>query len=323
MLRALPLAIVVCFATCHGPACAQTALDEHAAAPGSVPTGALVNASSPKQCTFHYLPANPGDQYHQHVHYQVDLATQMHQSGQVISDAKQIMHSQQKRHVKILPRRADGGSTVEVRFDQAQQQVGRAPDKLQKIHQPINGKSYRVSRDSQQRLTVVSTRGKPVTPEEAQMVELAMQSVGRPNPLGLFLNGKTLQIGQQIELPENVAADLFSASPQSKAGKKIGKFLLTLREIRTDQDRNQSPSALFNITIEMATEDASTTPTTIGGHLVLDIQSSRAVSTQIEGPVHITEQRGPKQASFTVEGRGVMRMASSTRYQTRNRTDNR
>ena len=58
-----------------------------------------------------------------------------------------------------------------------------------------------------------------------------MQMVGRPNPLAQFLAGRTIAVGEKIELPSAVASQIFNLG--DKFG-KVSRFTLTLKKVQTE-----------------------------------------------------------------------------------------
>lgn len=280
-------------------------------------TGAVRPASyqAATECQFQYRPAKPGERYRQQVQYGVNLKTQIRQSGQVVADSHQRIARLQQRRVEVLPKGSDASTVVRVTFDRAQQQIGGPKGPMKEVPQPVQGKTYVVSRHGEAPLSIQNVDGTEVPTEELEILRIAMDAVGRTNPLGQFLNGKSLRVGQQIELPKEVATTMFSSGGKS-APEGIERFVLTLRNIESHEARPQSPIAIFDTTIVMTDKLHADGRVQIAGQMVLDIRSCRALSTNIEGPLHITEHRGPKQAQFIVEGRGQMNLATQTVFET-------
>lgn len=240
------------------------------------------------------------------------MKTEIRQSGQKVANSQQRMISHQQRHVEVLEKKPGLTSTVRVTFDKARQQIGASADKMHDVPQPVQGKSYIVSRRANQQLVITNADGGETPAAEKQVVQTAMEGVGRSNPMGEFLHGKTITIGQTVELPKEVAASMFAVG--GNAGpENIRRFSLVLRNIGAQLDR---PYAVFDTEIAMADPQIPDAETKVSGRLILDIASCRGLSADISGPLHMVEQRGPKQAPFTVEGHGQMQLATRTTFET-------
>ena len=85
--------------------------------------------------------------------------------------------------------------------------------------QPVQGKTYICKRELGENgeLVVTDEAGNRPPTDEYEIVAQQMQMVGRPNPLAQFLAGRTIAVGEKVELPSAVASQVFNL------GDKFGK----------------------------------------------------------------------------------------------------
>jgi hypothetical protein len=132
-----------------------------------------------------------------------------------------------------------------------------------------------------------------------------MQSVGRPSPLGLLLNGKKVTVGQTLHLPNEMAADLLGMKDTGGEPKRVD---LTLREIHQETGRRVAD---FDMLIELNLTGGGTME--IKGDLQIDPENCQVAAAEFSGPVSMQEEHGPKGHSFEVRSEGTMKVAVHSR----------
>jgi hypothetical protein len=133
-----------------------------------------------------------------------------------------------------------------------------------------------------------------------------MEMVGRANPLAAFLHGRTIAIGETVELPKEVADRVFNLS--SKFG-KVSRFDLTLQKLTPDSTR-----AVFLARVDAGSNDASQMRLQVEGPIVVDIASCRAAQTSLVGPIGMSETRGSYSTTYQVIGTGRLQMSIASQY---------
>ena len=167
--------------------------------------------------------------------------------------------------------------------------------------QPIEGKTYLVARAGEQ-LIVTDEIGQPISDEESKILLPQLNSFGKPNPLAQFLNGKQISVGDSIDVPDEVAAELLGLT--GNAG-KTDQLTLRLTAIKADGGVD---CALFE-TLLRSHSDESSISLLMKGELMIDPNTCRTRSIQMHGPVAISERRGPAQGRFTVSTNGSLKVA--------------
>jgi hypothetical protein len=232
--------------------------------------------------------------------FTLDLEVSMHQAGQTISSERQSLSRDQERRVTILHVTGDLVTKAEVMFTQARESVGRegqagAPQSL-----AVEGKSYLVERRGED-LIVTDPNGGDVSEKEKSIVSGSMEALGRPNPLGVFLNGKKVAVGQTLRLPNEMAADLLG---MKQPGGEAQKVELTLKNVTQDQERRLAD---FDMAIALKVDGGSTMNVT--GDIALEADTCQITSATFSGPVSMHAEEGPKGHTFTIDQQGTMKIA--------------
>lgn len=257
---------------------------------------------------FNYRPPFVGSYGVHDVKYELALDVSLHQSGQTISSENQQMVRDQTR--QITAQKIDGERVIQARvyYPRAQAIVMRGKSTGSSQTQPIEGKSYIVERTDKE-LIVANEDGSAVTEEERSLVTASMESVGRPNPLGKLLHGKTVAVGQTVTLPNEMAADLLGLR---ETGGQAQKVELKLRAVRQEPDRRVAD---FEMLVVIKPDAKSTLD--IKGDLLLDVSTCQIAAASFTGPVSISETVGPKGSTFQIQSEGTMKVAIRSHYANR------
>jgi hypothetical protein len=135
-----------------------------------------------------------------------------------------------------------------------------------------------------------------------------MQMVGRPNPLAQFLAGRTITVGEKIELPSSVASQVFNLG--DKFG-KVSRFTLTLKKVQTEGGVN---FAVFHADVEAVAAAATQMRLEVEGPLVVDVATCRAQKISLVGPIGMSETRGSYSTAYQVIGTGKLQMSIASTY---------
>jgi hypothetical protein len=260
-------------------------------------------------------PTQAGDQVEQVIAHEMQLTTNWRQGNEIVDSSTTVVKNNQRRLVTTTHIAEGRTHGVIVRYLEAtnQQSSGEKPAETQPPStSPVMGKTYRCQRDGE-KFVVTDEQGRLPPPVELEIVTADMESVGRPSPLAEFLAGRTVAIGETLSLPLELADRLLGLSDTLG---KLTRFDLTLREVRTDEG---VPIALFHASIEAASNDSSQLRLIVSGPLVVQTETCRAVSTNLSGPIAMSESRGSYSARFQLisTGRLSMNIASTYRDATR------
>ncbi|MCC7084946.1 MAG: hypothetical protein IT427_08055 [Pirellulales bacterium] len=242
------------------------------------------------------------------MNYELELDVSLRQAQQVVSSEKQQLVRKQTRQITVMKTVGECVMQVRVHYPKAQATVTRGKESGHNETQPIEGKTYLVERVKND-LVIHHEDGGEVPEEERSLVAASMDSVGRPNPLGKFLNGKTVAIGQTLVLPNEMATDLLGLR---ETGGNAQRVELTLHTVRQEPDRRVADFAMLVV----IKPDASTS-LDIEGHIQLDVDTCQVAAANFTGPVAIEETYGPKGHTFQMRSDGTMRVAIRSHYANR------
>ncbi len=256
------------------------------------------DAAPPETVHFTKRPAEVGDQLDQTIGTQMLLDLRSRRGKEILEQSK--VNSRRQQHRQVTATRLEAGRVVQasVHFFTASKSHND-----QTIADPVVGKTYHCRRTGDQ-LTITTTDGQVPPLPEYKVVARAMDSLGKPNPLANFLAGKTVTVGESIELPAEVAQRTLGFD------KKMGdveKFTLTLKSI--DQS-----IAHFDAQIEATGSGSSQMRLLIGGPLLIESGSCRVVSAKLSGPIGLAETRGSAGHIYQIEGTGSLRVSMHAKY---------
>ncbi len=258
-------------------------------------------------CTFRYQSPREGQNIWQHVTMFANLTTTYQQAGQTISHANQTVTREQIRRLVVLNASTLPTTKVRVLYEKAVETVmerGRDPEVRA---QPVAGKAYVVDRP-QEELRVVYEDGSEPTRAEVAIVKQNMQAVGRRNALAAFLQGKTVRIGERLDVPPELAEQLLGW--KSEYG-SVQSITLTLREFTEVEGER---CAVFAARLSGVPGGTQTKPTEMVGDLQIEIATCRTLSADMQAQLSTREQRGPEGHTFTVASRGQARLHNQARF---------
>jgi hypothetical protein len=271
--------------------------------------------------------ARVGDQVEQQLALEMRLTTSLRQGNQIVEKNQMTMRTDQHRAVTTTEVEAGRATSVVVYYLAATKQMGAAPQPLSgspppnakepmlQTAQPVNGKSYRCHRESGEngKLLVTDEEGHIPPSDEYEIVSQSMEMIGRTNPLAEFLAGRTVAVGESLSLPQDAADRLFNLGDRFG---EVNRFELTLRKTLT---ADGVPCAEFLARIDAASNDSSQMRLQMEGPLVVQIDTCRAVRTELSGPIALSETRGSYSTASQLFGTGRMNMRITSAYGTAKR----
>ncbi len=192
----------------------------------------------------------------------------------------------------------------------ARQNAAGAVAQYQPLPQPVRGKTYLCHREPGEngKLIVTDEAGNRPPTEEYDIVAQQMEMVGRPNPLAQFLVGRTIAIGEKLELPKDLASQIFNLG--DKFG-EVTRFTLKLQKV---QSENGAACAVFLASVEAASSNASQMRLEVEGPLAVEVDTCRAVRIALAGPIGMSETRGSYSTAYQVIGTGRLQMNVASVY---------
>jgi hypothetical protein len=275
-------------------------------------------ASAQQAVRFGRRPAQVGDQTEQTIALEMKLTLNMRRGNELLGKNQSTVVTNQRR--VMTTRAVDAGiaTAMTVSYPEATKQiigsqepgVAVAPDgtdaniESPRAPQPVQGKTYLCQREPGEngRLIVSDEAGNQPPAEELEIVTQQMEMVGRQNPLAQYLAGREVAIGESLELPKEVASQIFNL------GEKFGRvshFTLTLQKLQND---GGSECAVFTTNVEAESNDSSQMRLQIEGPLVVQVDTCRAAKISLIGPIGMSETRGSYSTAYQVIGTGRLQM---------------
>ena len=302
LVTRFPLAIVCCYTTLLAVGFADEIQSASHTAPVRLP-----KPMAAATVRFAQQPARVGDRVAQQVDLELHLDTSIIQSGQVAAREPTSMAHRQQRLVEIVA--VDEGKVRRARVTFAHSRH-RSPENEhpeEDVVQPIEGKTYLLTRQGEQ-LLVTDLQGTIPPREEFEIVFNSMQSLGKPNPLAQFLLERTIRVGQTLELPQEIAGQMLGFG--NELG-QVEKFELQLKELSTFDG---APCAVFAASIAIAGGVGGPMQIDVTGPVMILTETCRTVVTDLTGPLSFDTLRQTSQGNFRYEATGTMRAAVRARY---------
>ncbi|MEX0641284.1 MAG: hypothetical protein WD468_01210 [Pirellulales bacterium] len=282
-------------------------------------------SDAPRQSVrFGRQPVRIGDEAEQTIALEMRLKLVMRRANELIGKNQTTMRTSQRRVMTTTAVEAGRTMAVTVRYPEATKQVIGAPEaeapaaptaadasaQSPPMPQPVQGKTYHCQRELGEngKLVVTDEAGNRPPADEYDIVAQQMDIVGRPNPLAQFLAGRTVAVGEKLELPKDLAAQIFNLG--HKFG-EVTRFALTLQKLQPESGAN---CAVFLASVEAVSNDASQMRLQVEGPLVLQVASCRAVRIGLVGPIGMSETRGSYSTAYQVIGTGRLQMNIASAY---------
>lgn len=268
--------------------------------PAAVPASQPLNES----VTFSQRSASVGDQVEQTIAVDLRLKTAARQGQQIIEEANTTL---QRDHQRVMtttaaPQGRSQAATVTYRKASRTVNGGEAES------EPVVGKTYHCQREGEA-LKVTTPTGTLPPMGEYQIVAQNMETLGIENPLTKFFHGRTVRVGEKIDLPVELATRILGFEEQLG---KATRFTLTLTEIREIQGRR---CAVFKTQIAASNAKNGQMGLLVEGPLVMQVKACRAVSAEYTGPIGMSETRAvPGGPTLQITGTGQLKVAIRTRY---------
>lgn len=251
-------------------------------------------AASGQSVTFQQQAAAVGDQIEQAIQVEMHLE-KTHRREEAIVDQSSDQQLRNQHRV-ITASNVQQGRAVEatVQFLASQTTVN---DKT--AVDPIEGRRYICQRQGEQ-LLITAADGSTPPLKEFELVSRAMETFGKPNPLAELLAGKTLEIGDRLTLPPEIARRALGID--HRVG-EVERFTLELKRI-------EPGVASFHAEIEAAGAAGPQMRLFAAGEFDLDPASCRVSKANLQGPVALSVRAGDE----IIDARGKLHLAISSSY---------
>lgn len=256
-------------------------------------------AASAETCQFRFVPARVGDISSLELDFLIDLKLTITQEGRELYRSVKSVERAQTRWTQVLAVQQDVVTKVAVRFDRAQESQISENRPAEPVDEPVAGKTYTVSRNGDE-LLVSSTDGSTPGKDEADYLARVMDGVGRPNALGRFLHGRELTRGTWIDVPADVAREIFGFRD---AVGEVASLKLALHETHSTP---RGRYAVLNAQMTARSPEEPHMAMRIEGQMQLDIETCRLVGFVWEGPVTLSEKRGQGATAMLLSGAGSL-----------------
>ncbi len=258
-----------------------------------------VAASGAERCRFRFVPARVGDISSLELDFLIDLKLTITQDGRELYRSVKSVERAQTRWTQVLAVQEDVVTEIAVRFDRAQESQVSENRPAEPVDEPVAGRTYTVARRGEE-LLVSATDGSTPSKEEADYLARAMDAVGKPNALGRFLHGRELSSGDWIDVPEDVAREIFGFRD---AVGEVASLKLALHETHTTA---RGRYAVLDAQMTARSPEEPYMAMRIEGQMQLDIDSCRLVGFVWEGPVTLSDKRGQGNDAMLLSGAGSL-----------------
>ncbi len=300
-------------AVAQSPALAQSAIQTNKA--GARQASFAATAAAQRNIRFGRFSPRIGDEVEQAILLETQLTTLVRQQSKIIDMKKSSNRSQQRRVVTTTE--LDAGRTIAVavhylaatsQHESSEDAAGSEPPSSNV--EPVQGKMYYGRREpgDDGKLVITDENGSTPPAEEFEIVAQNMEMVGRPNPLAEFLAERSVATGEKIELPKEIAHRLFNLG---ESFGEIERFELILQ--RTNLEDGVQ-CATFLARVVAASNDSSQMRMEVEGPLVVQVDSCRATSMKLAGPIAISEVRGSYSNIRQFIGTGQLNMTIASTY---------
>ena len=175
------------------------------------------------------------------------------------------------------------------------------------VAQPVEKKNYIVTRKGTQ-LLVTDAAGTLPPKAEFEIVVTSLQNLGLPNPLAKILLGRTIRVGERLQLPREIAVRLMGF------GEQFGEVKQFELELKSVQQIDEQPCAVFAATIEAVGDTANPVRIRAFGQIVIQAETCRTIRAELSGPMTLSTVEHTPAGSFQYKAQGSMRVAVQSQY---------
>ena len=171
------------------------------------------------------------------------------------------------------------------------------------VPNPCQGKTY-IVKVNDGGPAVHYENGEKPPDEELGWVKEQFRSLGKEDSFESMLDGKTVKVGEKLDVSLDAAAELLDVK---SAGLKIEKFNLTLKAAK--------PHAVFDADIQMSqTLNGPKMTINMTGQVVINPGNCWPVTVDIKGPLKLSGEQVQEGKRIDIKGAGTMSAKMSYGY---------
>jgi hypothetical protein len=226
-----------------------------------------------------------GEKVLQRVGLELNLHTVIKQDGKVAHDGTTSLRRRQERTIEVLEVVEGRARKAKVTYTLSRVMSPESNEPTTEITQPVEGKTYLITREGE-RLLVTESDGSIPTQKEFELVVNSMDTFGQPNPLAEFLLTRQIRVGESVEIPQHIAGVMMGLDSLGE----VQKFELLLSEVKSI---NGKECAVFVATILAQGKPENPLKVEAGGKVVIELATCRTLEATLTGPLALqsTDQK--------------------------------
>lgn len=281
--------------------------------PAVRPATAVETQPAPR-IRFEQQATQVGDRVVQRIGADLTVNTKIVQSGQVANESTNRMRRQQQRTIDVLEAIEGRVAQARVSFQASRRQSPENSDPNDFSPQSIEGKTYLMRREGD-KLTVTDAEGTIPPLDEFKLVMESLESVGKPNPLGELLAGRTLAVGDRLLVPREMARTILGLGDQLGTVRRFELSLVRTTDAKASNEKvDANLTAVFKAHIEVAPNDSSPLSVTLDGELAVEPSSCRLLAIDLAGPVGMSSVERTAGGIYQYSAAGELKMAMRSQY---------
>ena len=258
--------------------------------------------------TLQNRPPQPGDTYKVITGGFIDFNMTAALGNQVLGKREMSMRLADSYRVEVLE--ADGmvPTRLRIRYYQAEAQMTTDRQPAEKKVEPLAGKTfYVIAADGGAR--VLDEQERPVDEKTAESVT-DDANVGRPDPFCAFMAGRSLAVGERLEVSPDVAGPFLGTTGDDE---EVQHLSLTLREVT---NLRGAPAALFEIQVKVlsAMEEDFAIAFHAAGLATVSVADCRPLSLEMTGPMSVAGRSREGGRTLDLRGTGRVRAVMRREY---------
>jgi hypothetical protein len=276
----------------------------HAEETAIQPASHVAPASAGQTIRFSLPQTTVGERVVQRVGMELHVHTVVKQAAQIAHEGDTNMRSRQEREIEVLEL-ADGRAIKgKVKYHLSRSLSPENPDPADEVAQPVEGKSYLITRDGE-RLLVTELDGAIPPRAEYDIVVNTMESFGQPNLLAAFLAPQELHVGERLQVPADVAKKMMGFDSFGE----VQKFELFLQEVKNIEGK---PCAIFLADIVAQGDAQNPLNVQAQGKVIIELATCRTLEATLNGPLSLVSVEQQTEYSAT----GDLLLAIRSQYTT-------
>jgi len=267
--------------------------------------GGTSREREPETVTFHKKDPAPGDRRKETRSNALTLRLSVKVDGNDAGPLDLEKKGESERTTTVL-----GPRKREVTYGRVMESEKSTGEEAQVETAPVSGSTYLVER-TDEGIVVARADGKEIALAEEMFVRGEFEELGEEDPLGAFLDGRAVRVGETLDVPKRTFEGMFPAG----AGEElvVESFRLTLRDVRPI---GNAECAAFDAAIRLAIlrVDGPTSKIDLDGPIVLRTASCWPVASDLRGPITTTFTRDAGGRKIEMEGRGEASFSIRAEY---------